>query len=102
MRRIVTRGSPAPRPHGGLRAWARRAVDLLPEGSRLPDDVWAQRHRCILILLWLHVPPIFVFSLGQHNGVPHSMFEAGVIAALAAWATLVRAQRRESTIVAAV
>src|SRR5438477_552575 len=41
----------------------------LPKGSTLPDEVWAQRHRWILVLLWLHVPALFGFSLIRHQTV---------------------------------
>ena len=73
----------------------------LPKGSTLPDEVWAQRHRAILVLLWLHVPVIFLFSLAQHVGVLHGLSEATVVAVFAWGATAQRAQRRLSTVVAA-
>jgi hypothetical protein len=57
-------------------SWARDLWSWLPKGSTLPDQVWAQRHRAILVLLWLHVPVIFLFSLAQHVGVLHSLSEA--------------------------
>src|SRR5207302_10626738 len=78
----------------GVRRW-------LPKGSTLPDQVWAQRHRAILVLLWLHVPVIFLFSLAQHVGVLHGLSEATVVAVFAWGATAQRAQRRLSTVVAA-
>jgi diguanylate cyclase (GGDEF)-like protein/PAS domain S-box-containing protein len=77
-----------------LRRW-------LPRGSTLPDAVWAQRHRRILLLLWLHIPGLFVFSLTQHLGVIHSLVEATVVAAFAFWATILRSNRRLSTVIAA-
>jgi diguanylate cyclase (GGDEF)-like protein/PAS domain S-box-containing protein len=80
---------------GGLWNW-------LPKGSTLPDQVWAQRHRAILVLLWLHVPVIFLFSLTQHVSVVHGLFEATGVAVLAWVATAQRAQRRLSTVVAAI
>ena len=43
---------------------------FLPEGRRLPDEVWAQRHRGLTILLWLHVPALlgFAFFRGYSPG----------------------------------
>ena len=41
----------------GAAAWARRDLGCcLPRGPTLPYSVWWQRHRGILVLLWLHVP----------------------------------------------
>jgi diguanylate cyclase (GGDEF)-like protein len=36
---------------------------FLPEGRRLSDEVWAQRHRGLTWLLWAHVPALYVFAL---------------------------------------
>ncbi len=66
----------------------------------LPDNVWAQRHRGILVVLWLHVPGLFLYALAQGQGVGHSLFEAGVVANFAAVATALRSGRRPSTVVA--
>jgi PAS domain S-box-containing protein len=74
----------------------------LPRGSTLPDEAWAQRHRAILVLLWLHVPLIFLLSLTEHLGVLHSLTEAVVVAVLAGGATAERARRQLSTVVAAI
>jgi diguanylate cyclase (GGDEF)-like protein/PAS domain S-box-containing protein len=99
-----------PEPHGtelsssrrpGAPAAVRRFRSWLPEGRTLPDDVWAQRHLRILVLLWLHVPAIFLFSLAQRQGVMHSLFEAGLVASLAAQATALRRNRRLSTVASA-
>jgi diguanylate cyclase (GGDEF)-like protein/PAS domain S-box-containing protein len=85
----------------GAPAVARRLRNWLPEGQTLPDEVWAQRHRRILTLLWLHVPVLFLFSLARHQGVTHSLFEASLVASLAFHATALRANRRLSTVAAA-
>src|SRR3989441_6030847 len=82
-------------------SWTRGLWSSLPKGSTLPDQVWAHRHRAILVLLWLHVPGIFLFSLAQHVGVLHGLSEATVVAVFAWGATAQRTQRRVSTVVAA-
>ncbi|MGH8973305.1 MAG: diguanylate cyclase domain-containing protein, partial [Acidimicrobiia bacterium] len=78
----------------GLWSW-------LPKGSTLPDQVWAQRHRALLVLLWLHVPVILLFALARHVAVLHGLSEATVVALFAWGATARRTQRRVSTVVAA-
>ena len=46
------------RPH-----WQSRRLWFLPEGRRLPDEVWQQRHRGLTVLLWAHVPALWLFAL---------------------------------------
>jgi diguanylate cyclase (GGDEF)-like protein len=36
---------------------------FLPEGRRLSDEVWTQRHRGLTWLLWAHVPALYIFAL---------------------------------------
>jgi diguanylate cyclase (GGDEF)-like protein/PAS domain S-box-containing protein len=87
------------------RRWApalSRLWGWLPQGSMLPDHVWAHRHHGILVLLWLHVPALFLFALTQGEGVVHSLFEASIVASFASGATALRSQRRLSTVVASV
>jgi diguanylate cyclase (GGDEF)-like protein len=83
---------PADRLHNRLRRW-------LPRGRMLPDAVWAQRHRGILTLLWLHVPALFLYALVRGQSVAHSFLEAGAVAAFAAVGNALRAERRLSTVV---
>jgi PAS domain S-box-containing protein len=75
---------------------------LLPQGSTLPDEIWARRHRHILVLLWLHVPAVFAFALVRGESPAHSAVEASVVAIVAWSATAVRRNRRLSTIGTAV
>jgi signal transduction histidine kinase len=82
------------RPHGLRRH--------LPRGGALPEDVWRQRHRGILLLLWLHVPVILTIAIAQDVGVAHAAFETLLIVALAGLATASREFRRLSTIIAVV
>ncbi|MEY2421231.1 MAG: two-component system, NarL family, sensor histidine kinase BarA [Acidimicrobiaceae bacterium] len=74
----------------------------LPRGGALPEDVWRQRHRGILVLLWLHVPAVFIIAMAQDVGVAHTAVETGIVVALAALATESREHRRLSTIIAVV
>jgi signal transduction histidine kinase len=74
----------------------------LPRGGSLPEDVWRQRHRGILVLLWLHVPAILVIAIAQDVGSAHAAFETGIVAAFATLATASREHRRLSTLIAVV
>ena len=85
-----------------IRELAREAVHVLPRGASLPDDVWSRRHRGILTVLWLHVPAIVLFAVAMGDGVLHGILEGGIIALIAGAATLVRDQRRATTILTAV
>ncbi len=77
-----------------------KLLGWLPRGSMLPDAVWARRHRGILVLLWLHVPALFVYALLQGQRVGHSLIEAAAVAAFGAVALALRSERRASTVVA--
>jgi signal transduction histidine kinase len=58
------------------------------------------RHRALLTALWIHVPALFVFGLANHKTVRHMLFEAGIVAAIAATVTflpIVKANRDAST-----
>ena len=79
----------------------RRLRTWFSSGSTLPYDVWAQRHRWILLLLWLHVPGVFLFALVRGNPVGHSAFEASLVGAFAVAATLLHRERRLATVVTA-
>ena len=79
-----------------------RVLGWLPQGNMLPDEVWARRHRGILILLWLHVPVLFLFALIQGNSVGHSLFEATTVASFGVMAITMREQRRLSTVVVSI
>src|SRR6266513_355202 len=97
-KRVWNGGSDSPRVSPG-RNLARKLSRHLPKGSTLPDDVWAERHRWILVLLWLHVPALFAFSLVRHQTVAHSTVEMSVIAIFAFTATTLRPRRRLSTVI---
>jgi len=95
----------APAPTRGLGSFFvdRRSVARVRQafsgGSTLPDELWAQRHRWILGLLWLHVPAVYLFALAQGVGVAHAAEEASIVVAFAAAGTVLRQRRRLSTVV---
>lgn len=68
--------------------WLRAARQWLPAGRALPRDAWEQRHRAVLGLLWLHAGAIAAYSWYVTGSLPHSLAEAGVIAAFAGAAAL--------------
>ena len=86
---------------GPLRSQLRLLWQQLPRGGALPYEVWFQRHRGILALLWLHVPVLFAFALAQHQSLEHSFSEAMAVAPFAAVATAFQHRRRLSTVITA-
>jgi serine phosphatase RsbU (regulator of sigma subunit)/anti-sigma regulatory factor (Ser/Thr protein kinase) len=66
----------------------------LPQGGRLPDDVWRTRHRGILAVLWAHAFVIPVFALVRGFSVPHILAESAIVPAAAALATASALPRR--------
>ncbi|HSH58931.1 MAG TPA: PAS domain-containing protein [Acidimicrobiales bacterium] len=83
------------------KSWLKALPKWLPRGSTLPHEVWAKRHRGILVVLWLHVPGVFLFSLALGETLLHSVVESSFVGAFAAVATAQRSHRRTSTAVAA-
>ena len=69
---------------------------VLPQGRPLPDSVWAQRHRAILALLWLHAVGLAIFGLVRGKGVDHALVEGGALALIAVVASRVRGRRLRS------
>jgi hypothetical protein len=56
---------------------------LVPTGQLLTPEVWAQRHRGIVWLLWLHVGGVVVFALVRGKGLGHALTEVTPIVASA-------------------
>ena len=85
----------------GRTTWAALAT-AIPRGKTLPYDVWERRQRGITLLLWLHLPAIFLYAVHQGVGVMHGGLEAALIAVFA-WAAsaLRKVDRRWSTVAAA-
>ena len=65
----------------------------LPAGNLLPDDIWQQRHRIIVALLWLHVPALVLFGVVMSHEVVHSSGEVAIVAVCALLASLERLGR---------
>jgi diguanylate cyclase (GGDEF)-like protein len=53
---------------------------LLPSGQLLTPEVWAQRHRAIVWVLWLHVAGIVGFAMIRGYGLAHGLQEASLVA----------------------
>jgi len=51
----------------------------LPEGRRLSEEVWRQRHRGLTLLLWAHIPALFVFGLLRHLGTGSVVGQVSVL-----------------------
>jgi hypothetical protein len=52
-----------------------RLTGILPVGRGLSSELWERRHRGILILLWLHVPVLFVYGLTTHHSLFHTLID---------------------------
>ena len=68
------------------RSFLRNCLDILPAGHALPDEVWAQRHTGIVLLLWLHAIALTGYALLVAPSSLHALAEGTpmVIAALLA------------------
>ena len=79
---------------GGPGAWIiGRWIALkhwLPKGQLLPEHVLRRRHRSIVILLWLHVPALFVFGVLMGNSVQHTAIDVSMVALCGVAASLER------------
>jgi diguanylate cyclase (GGDEF)-like protein/PAS domain S-box-containing protein len=73
---------------------------MLPRGRSLPDTIWAERHRRILLLLWLHVPGLFAFAVFRGYSLLHSLTEAALVVTFAIAAETLYGHRRVATVVA--
>ncbi len=65
---------------------------VLPRGGELPDDIWNNRHRGFLLLLWSHVFLLPVFALIRGYSVMHALTEGAVLVFPAVIASLARAR----------
>jgi diguanylate cyclase len=63
--------------------WWRTALDWLPRGQSLSEDVWRVRHRTLSYLLRAHVPVILCFALVRGYNVVSAGMYAGIIAVFA-------------------
>jgi len=72
---------------GSRRPW------FLPEGRRLTEEVWAQRHRGLTWLLWLHVPALFGFALFRGYDAGYALGQVSLVAIPAVVALITRLGR---------
>jgi diguanylate cyclase len=74
----------------------RRLGGFLPAGRALPAGIWEARHRGIVLLLWAHVPALFVVGVLTHHPAAHAFADVQPIvlaAAAASWSSLPRGLR---------
>ncbi len=67
---------------------SRRWPEWVPQGSVLPDEVWASRHRWVMSVLVVQAAAIVPFALAQGYTPVHALVEASIPAILAALAAL--------------
>lgn len=71
---------------------------MLPKGRSISDDLWAARHRGIVILLWLHVAGLGVYGVVQGFAEWHLATELGAIAAITLAARLARTRLMQASL----
>jgi diguanylate cyclase len=79
----------------------RRLLSGLPQGRLLPDAAWAERHRGIVLVLWLHVPALMAFGLARGYSVGHVAFDVLPIGIAAAAASVRGPGRRGRSLASA-
>src|SRR4051812_10699981 len=57
-----------------------RRPAFLPEGRRLSDEVWQQRHRWLTWLLAVHIPALFVFGVIRDSSAASTAAQCGMLA----------------------
>ena len=77
-----------------ISGWYESFRNALPRGGSLPADLWATRHRAVLVVLWIHVAGIPLFGVVRGESLLHSLFEAALVGVFAAAATFQRSLRR--------
>ena len=65
-----------------------RVRAILPSGSTITPESWARRHLAILVILWAHVPALYILGLKQGYGPLHPFLETAVVAIFAAAASV--------------
>jgi diguanylate cyclase (GGDEF)-like protein len=61
---------------------------FLPQGRRLPEEAWRQRHKGLTLLLWAHIPVLFVFAVLRGFSATDAALECSVLLVPAAAALL--------------
>jgi diguanylate cyclase (GGDEF)-like protein len=73
---------------------------FLPEGRRLQDEVWAQRHRGLTLLLWAHLPALYIFGVVRGYSPASVAWQLSIVlvpALVSLWPRLGRNVRSSST-----
>jgi PAS domain S-box-containing protein len=60
-----------------------RLIASLPRGEMLSPEVWGARHHFMQVVLWSHVPFLFVVGLANGMAVGHATVEVGLVAVMA-------------------
>jgi PAS domain S-box-containing protein len=60
-----------------------RLIASLPRGEMLSPEVWGARHHFMQVVLWSHVPFLFVVGLANGMTVGHATVEVGLVAVMA-------------------
>jgi len=81
-------GMPVP-----ARFWPPHRPHFLPEGRRLSDEVWQQRHRGLTWLLWGHLPALYLFALIRGYGPLGAAVQVAVLILPASVAMVPRLSR---------
>ena len=88
-------------------------LDFIPDGSTIPDETWANRHKYFIVAVLAHVPVLLAIGLVEGTesavtgmtlpSIPLEMLllELGVITAFALAAAVPRLNRRLRTVLAA-
>ncbi len=74
-----------------------RILRSLPAGKPLPQNVWASRHRGIVILLWAHIPALVVIGVAAGRPVIHTVGEVSAVIPFAFAAMRTTSRRRLAT-----
>ena len=85
-------------PLTGLSRLGGRLRKALPQGGSLPEEVWRQRHRALLILLWAHAVGLVVFGAARGYGVLHSAADGLAVAVFAVLAMLFSNRHRAASV----
>ena len=59
------------------------AMRALPRGNTLSPRSWSRRHIVILVVLWIHVPALYVVGVRTGHGWAHSLIEVSIVTAFA-------------------
>jgi diguanylate cyclase (GGDEF)-like protein len=61
---------------------------FLPEGRRLSEEVWQQRHRALTMVLWAHLPVLYAFALFRGFSAVGATVQVGALIVPAVAASL--------------